>query len=72
MQKHTVGNHYVGTVSVINLIGIWVSLDSGLDCLCNFPVHGRPPIGARATVKLLDINEETGKLFGEIVFSSNL
>lgn len=72
MQKHTVGNHYVGTVSVINLIGIWVSLDSGLDCLCNFPIHGRPPIGARATVKLLDINEETGKLFGEIVFSSNL
>ena len=27
---------------------------------------------AGAKVALLDINEETGKLFGEIVFSSNL
>lgn len=72
MQKHSVGNHYVGTVSVIHLGGIWVSLDSGLDCLCNFPVQGRPHPGARVTVKLLNINEETGKLFGEIVYSSNV
>ena len=72
MQKHAVGNHYVGTVSVIHLGGIWVSLDSGLDCLCNFPIQGRPLPGARVTVKLMHINEETGKLFGEIVYSSNV
>ena len=72
MQKHAVGNHYVGTVSVIHMGGIWVSLDSGLDCLCNFPVQGRPLPGARVTVKLMHINEETGKLFGEIVYSSQV
>ena len=72
MQKHAVGNHYVGTVSVIHLGGIWVSLDSGLDCLCNFPVQGRPLPGARVTVKLMHINEENGKLFGEIVYSSQV
>lgn len=72
LKKHAVGNHYVGTVVVIHMGGIWVNLDSGLDCLCNFPVHGRPPMGARVTVKLKHINEETGKLIGEIVYSSNV
>lgn len=72
MQKHAVGNHYVGTATVIHPGGIWVSLDSGLDCLCRFPIRGRPMAGARVTVKILEINEETGKLFGEIVYSSSV
>ena len=53
LKKYVVGNRYVGTVSMVDLNGVFVSLDGGVDCLCTYPKRGRPPRGARATVRIL-------------------
>ena len=66
MRKYSVGNRYVGTVSLVNTTGVFVALDGGIDCLCNYPKRGRPPRGARATVKILGINQKTNRIWGAI------
>ena len=66
IRKYSVGNRYVGTVSLVNTTGVFVALDGGIDCLCNYPKRGRPPRGARATVKILGINHETNRIWGAI------
>lgn len=66
IRKYSVGNRYVGTVSMVNTSGVFVALDGGIDCLCNYPKRGRPPRGARATVKILGINHETNRIWGAI------
>lgn len=66
IRKYSVGNRYVGTVSMVNTSGVFVALDGGIDCLCNYPKRGRPPRGARATVKILGINYETNRIWGVI------
>ncbi len=43
LQRYSVGSRYVGTVSLVDLNGIFVSLDGGIDCLCTHPPRGRPP-----------------------------
>ena len=43
LKKYVVGNRYVGTVSMVDLNGVFVSLDGGIDCLCTYPKRGRPP-----------------------------
>ena len=63
IRRYSVGNRYVGTVSTV---GVFVSLDGGIDCLCNYPKRGRPPRGSRATVKILGINQETNRIWGAI------
>lgn len=45
LKKYVVGNRYVGTVSMVDLNGVFVSLDGGVDCLCTYPKRGRPPTG---------------------------
>ena len=55
-----------GTVSLVNTTGVFVALDGGIDCLCNYPKRGRPPRGARATVKILGINQNTNRIWGAI------
>ena len=66
LKKYSVGNRYVGTVSLVNTTGVFVALDGGIDCLCNYPKRGRPPRGARATVKILGINQNTNRIWGAI------
>ncbi len=66
IRKFSVGNRYVGTVSLVNTTGVFVALDGGIDCLCNYPKRGRPPRGARATVKILGINQNTNRIWGAI------
>lgn len=66
LRKYSVGNRYVGTVSLVNTTGVFVALDGGIDCLCNYPKRGRPPRGARATVKILGINQKTNRIWGAI------
>ena len=39
--------------------GVFVALDGGIDCLCSYPKRGRPPRGARVTVRILGINNDS-------------
>lgn len=66
LRKYTVGNRYVGTVSLVDVNGVFVSLDGGIDCLCNYPKRGRPPKGARVTIRVLGINYNTNRMWGAI------
>ena len=66
-RKYTVNNCYVGTVSLVNESGVFVDLGEGIDCLCYYPKRGRPPRGARVSVRILEINPKTNRLWGVIV-----
>ncbi len=66
LRKYTVGNRYVGTVSMVDVNGVFVALDGGIDCLCSYPKRGRPPRGSRVTVRILGINHETNRIWGAI------
>lgn len=66
LKRYSVGNRYVGTVSVVDTNGVFVALDGGVDCLCQYPKRGRPPRGSRVTVRILGINEETNRIWGVI------
>ena len=66
LKRYTVGNRYVGTVSMVDVNGVFVALDGGIDCLCSYPKRGRPPRGSRVTVRILGINRETNRIWGAI------
>lgn len=66
LKKYSVGNRYVGTVSMVDTTGVFVALDGGIDCLCSYPKRGRPPRGARVTVRVLGINKENSRIWGAI------
>lgn len=70
IRRYTVGNKYVGTVSMIDTNGVFVSLDGGIDCLCAYPKRGRPPRGARVTVRILGINREVNRIWGAITHTA--
>ena len=72
IKRYVVGERYVGTVSVVDLTGVFVSLDGGVDCLCTYPPRGRPPRGARVTVRILGINEESYRIWGTITHMSTI
>ena len=69
-ERYCVGNHYIGTVTMVDINGIFVALDGGIDCLCPFNIRGRPMIGTRVTVKITSINEENRRVRGLIIYSS--
>ena len=66
LKKYTPGSRYVGTVSLVDTNGVFVSLDGGIDCLCHYPKRGRPPRGARVTVKIIGKDTETNRIWGAI------
>ena len=66
LRRYTVGSRYVGTVSMVDTNGVFVSLDGGIDCLCTYPKRGRPPRGSRVTVRILGINKESNRIWGAI------
>ena len=70
LKKYSVGNRYVGTVSLVDKNGVFVALDGGVDCLCRFPARGRPMKGARATVQILGIDEKSNRIWGIITHAS--
>ena len=63
---YSVDSCYVGTVSMVDVNGVFVALDGGIDCLCSYPKRGRPPRGARVTVRILGINHESNRIGGAI------
>jgi predicted RNA-binding protein with RPS1 domain len=66
LRRYSVGNRYVGMVSMVDTNGVFVALDGGIDCLCSYPKRGRPPRGSRVTVRILGINRETNRIWGAI------
>ena len=66
LRRYSVGNRYVGTVSMVDTTGVFVALDGGIDCLCSYPKRGRPPRGARVTVRILGIDQESNRIWGAI------
>lgn len=66
LRRYSVGNRYVGTVSMVDTNGVFVALDGGIDCLCSYPKRGRPPRGSRVTVRILGINHESNRIWGAI------
>lgn len=70
LRRYTVGSRYVGTVSMVDTNGVFVSLDGGIDCLCSYPKRGRPPRGSRVTVRILGINHESNRIWGAITHMS--
>lgn len=66
LKMYSEGNRYVGTVSMVDTNGVFVALDGGIDCLCSYPKRGRPPRGARVTVRILGINRESNRIWGAI------
>ena len=63
---YSVDSCYVGTVSMVDVNGVFVALDGGIDCLCSYPKRGRPPRGAQVTVRILGINHESNRIWGAI------
>lgn len=70
LMKYAVGSHYVGMVTVLDTVGVFVSLEGGVDCLCQYPMRGAPVKGSRVTVRILHINEDNKRIFAEIVYVS--
>lgn len=66
LKRYSIGNRYVGTVSMVDTNGVFVALDGGVDCLCQYPKRGRPPRGSRVTVRIIGINEESNRIWGAI------
>lgn len=66
LRRFSVGNRYVGTVSMVDTTGVFVALDGGVDYLCSYPKRGRPPRGARVTVRILGLNMESNRIWGAI------
>ena len=66
LRKYVPGSRYVGTVSVVDTNGVFVSLDGGVDCLCSYPKRGRPPRGSRVTVRIIGVNYEANRIWGAI------
>ncbi len=66
LKRYVIGNRYVGTVSMVDTNGVFVALDSGIDCLCTYPKRGRPPRGAHVTVRIVGINHKANRIWGAI------
>jgi ribosomal protein S1 len=66
LKRYSPGSRYVGTVSMVDTNGVFVSLDGGIDCLCSYPKRGRPPRGARVTVRIIGVNHENNRIWGAI------
>ncbi len=66
LKRFKVGNRYVGTVNMVDIVGVFVSLDGGIDCLCMLPKRGRPPRGCRVTVLILGLDHEKSHIWGTI------
>ena len=66
LRMYSVDSCYVGMVSMVDINGVFVALDEGVDCLCSYPKRGRPPRGARVTVRILGINRESNRIWGAI------
>lgn len=68
ISRFKVGNIYVGNVTMITAVGVFVSFEN-VSCLCQFPKRRRPAIGSPVTVRILGADLERLRLWGAIVYS---
>lgn len=68
ISRFKVGNIYVGNVTMITAVGVFVSFEN-VSCLCQFPKRKRPAIGSPVTVRILGVDLERLRLWGAIVYS---
>lgn len=68
ISRFKVGNIYVGNVTMITAVGVFVSFEN-VSCLCQFPKRKRPAIGSPVTVRILGADLERLRLWGAIVYS---
>ena len=68
LEKIDVGGNYAGTVTMIDQTGIFVQLDMGAECKCEFPLRARPPIDARVIVAIDGVSMETKSVWGKITY----
>ncbi|MEE1503083.1 MAG: S1 RNA-binding domain-containing protein, partial [Acutalibacteraceae bacterium] len=66
LAKISEGGYYMGKVTMVDVYGVFVSLDCGIDCLCKLPFYERPIRGAKASVKVMGVDRENGKVWGVI------
>ncbi len=67
IERYKIGELYVGTVTMIAPMGIFVAFGDDVSCLCQFSKRGRPAMHATVTVKLLGMDRESLQLWGVIV-----
>lgn len=72
IQKYSVGSHYIGTVTMVDENGVFVAMEGGVDCLCDYPKRGRPPIGSQVTVKILGIDRGKQRIWGVITHTTSV
>jgi len=70
LKRYTPGSRYVGTVSMVDTNGVFVSLEGGVDCLCSYPKRGRPPRGSTVTIVIIGVNHEANHIWGAITHVS--
>lgn len=68
--KFAQGSMYLGKVTMVTERGVFVALDGGVECYCKMPTRGRPPRGARATVKIVNIDPIKSRVIGFITHIS--
>ncbi len=61
---------YVGTVTQVDVEGVFVKLNCGIDCKCKFPPRGRPVRGSKVTVAITWIDQKNCRVWGNIISSS--
>jgi len=66
LKRYQPDSRYVGTVSMVDTNGVFVSLEGGVDCLCTHPQRGRPARGSKVTVRIIGINHESKRIWGAI------
>jgi len=72
LKRYTPDSRYVGTVSMVDTNGVFVSLEGGVDCLCTHPQRGRPARGSKVTVRIIGINHDSKRIWGAITHMTSL
>ena len=55
---------------MVDVNGVFVALDGGVDCLCMYPARGIPLIGSRVTVRIHKADPETRRDNGDIIHTA--
>ena len=66
LKRYKPDSIYVGTVSMVDTNGVFVSLEGGVDCLCTHPQRGRPARGSKVAVRIIGINRDSKRIWGAV------
>lgn len=66
IKKYERGARCAGIVSNYAKVGIFVSLEDGIDCLCSFARDFSPAVGSQVIVRITKTDVEKGRIWGRI------